>query len=433
MTLADNDATTEQDVSSVAPSEATSPAPIQNDSPSDNGATDLEKDQLAFLNNLKDTSEAGSDDAEEETEKAASERRRNEKGQFAPDPTKEAKADTEETSAEADDEEAEDQEDVVQPVLPAPPTWNAEARELWTKLPPEAQEYIHQRERQVQTGMSRIGQQIAEYRPFSEVMQRHAATLQRYQSHPAEVMDGWLSFANDMESNPERAIAALAQTTGVDLRGMAIGDDPRRTVLDIARSAGIDLVDLALEYAGQPQQQQQVQDPRVAHLERQIEELSNGYRTIAQQQAERQRQDAQVAARRAAYEQQVHEQQVETMSVAIERFAASHSDLDAHLDAMQHLLPAIRQQNPGVSNEKILQEAYDAARWADPTTRNALIEQEAKRRAASQAKQAKEHATKARKAGAINVTGSDSSQSASMPADLQEAQKAFLRQMGLGG
>lgn len=109
----------------------------------------------------------------------------------------------------------------------APSSWKPDKAPLWDKVAPEARAYIHERERELQTGFQQAAQvrQVAEsilseFQPYESILREEGAT-------PAQAMRTLLQTAYALRSaQPEYRKAIflqLAQQYGVD---MSSGFDP---------------------------------------------------------------------------------------------------------------------------------------------------------------------------------------------------------------
>jgi hypothetical protein len=234
------------------------------------------------------------------------------------------------------------------PAIEAPNSWSAEEKGLWAKVPPEAQTIVARREAEAHRTISQQGQQIAAFRPVSEVLERHQASFQRNGVHPAQGIQYLLAASDALDENPVAAIQGLARHYGVDLAKLATGEP----------------VD---------------SDPRIAQLESHVRALT-GHLT--------------------AREQSEQEAQKRTLVQVIENFAQSkerphYAELEADILT---LIPGIRDANPGLAPERILAEAYEKAQWANPTVRQRILadqqkadEEKRKAKEAEKVKEAKKH------------------------------------------
>lgn len=235
-----------------------------------------------------------------------------------------------------------------------PVSWAADAKAAWNELPPAIKTAVLKRENEVSNGFRQYSEQTRSYErmlsPVAQEAQRMGVTV----DHAINS----LITAHMRLQNPAtraQAFGELAHTYGYDL-GTPTGqqsDAPAN---------------------GSPAPIQYVTDPR----------LESVVQFIKAQDDER--------------TQNVVNYVLDfAQSEGHEHFGAVESEIMA-------MIPAIRQANPGWSHEKVLQDAYDRAVWANPSTRNQILD---KQRADGEAKRiadAKTRTNAARIAGS-SVTG----------------------------
>jgi hypothetical protein len=240
------------------------------------------------------------------------------------------------------------------------------------------------------------------------LLQAREAAWQQYTQHLTEQVRGLDSVSKLIGERreawavngitPEAAINQLFTLSDFASR------DPAKFVQWFAEQHGLDLETMMDE--------QEPVDPQIAALQREIAELKG---TVGQSQNYQQTQAQQSG-------------MAEIGRFAEEKDAAG-APVRPHFDTvctdMLAIVPMIRQENPGMPPQQVLQTAYDRAVWANPTTRDVLLkEQETKRLA-----EMRERANKARQAGSgigsggpssdvpnQNVTAGDSVRSALMAA-----------------
>lgn len=247
------------------------------------------------------------------------------------------------------------------PAVAPPAGWTAAEKAEFVKASPVVQAAVLRRE----ADMDRGGKQWSEEK-------------RRYETMIAPVA----------ESAKARGIDAATGLQMLVRAQQALDTDPVNAIRHIARSYGVDLATLAGTQAanGSPEAPQQ---PDIAALVRQA--VQPILAPIQQ---------------RWQSEEQAKQQQ--TVDLVTE-FATSpgHEHFDAVEAELMAMIPAIRGQNPGWDHGKVLQEAYDRATHANPTTRAAL---QAAAEAAAEAKRveaAKLRSNAAKRAG-TSVTGAPS-------------------------
>lgn len=251
----------------------------------------------------------------------------------------------------------------------APPqSWNAEAKARWDKLPAEDQAYIAQREGEVHRAISRLGQYAREMEPVGRVINEYADRLQQLNATPDQYianlayMDTWLS------RNPVEAMKKIAETYNVDLNAIAdpfaLPADPHQQQLTAQLEAAMQKID---------------------YLERQVGDTRQ--RVVGREAQEHQ-------ARQSAYEQTVNE------------FFADKPDSKDLVDDIELHIARLQRSDPTLTPKEMLQQAYDRARWANPTTRARLMQEQQAQAEKARLEEAKKAATTAKRAAAINVNGS---------------------------
>lgn len=226
-----------------------------------------------------------------------------------------------------------DQANVTEQAAKAPPqSWAKEHHETWAKLPPEAQEYIELREKQIADGMNGY-KEISEY--ARAVDQAIAPYRQEFQQAGVDEVTAIRSL---MEHH-----RAITQGT-LEQRQQAF--------IQIGIASGLI-----------PQEGQSQPDPQVQVIRQELQQLK---------QAE-------------ALRQQQYQHQVQSkLTQDVEAFAAEHEHFDDVADEIVAFLQA------GMD----LQAAYEKAVWANPSTRAKEIakqvqaDTERKRKEAEAAKKA---------------------------------------------
>lgn len=232
---------------------------------------------------------------------------------------------------------------------PKPPvSWPQDKAEAWSKLDPDARDYILKREAEVAKGFQTTAEK---YKPLEEVdrlLEPYKAKLEAEGLSPAQGIQRLLRAQDIMETKPLEGIMWLA------------------------RSYGVTLGQLAAQPAGQEQTQQPPIDPRVETLQQRLDRLESDAQTRAKQEAE-------------TFEQ--------SLKSEVEKFRASpeHPYFEDVKTDMGSLLAA------GVVAD--LSEAYEKAVWANPATRSKVMEDQRK----AEASKAAEAAAKAKAAGSLNV------------------------------
>lgn len=261
-------------------------------------------------------------------------------GKFAP----KAPADDPEVEATAD---AEPHADAPAPT-PAPNTWRKDVAAKWAELPAEVQSEVLRRESDFHKGIEQYRSKAEFGVAIERAVAPYAATLQR------------------LGIDPERAVSELM---AADHRLRYGSPHDKHTYLaQLAQNYGIDLGQVA-EASQSPQQ---TIDPNYAALQQELRQVRGMVesRTLAEQRREQ-----------------------ETLNSEILRFAAdpSHSHFEQVKGHMAALLQAGQAEN--------LADAYEQAVYANPLTRQAMLQQQAEK----MRKEAAQKAESARKAAGVHI------------------------------
>lgn len=243
----------------------------------------------------------------------------------------------------------------------APSSWKKDAAAEFDKLPPHVQDEVLRRETDFHKGIEGFKQHADLGRSMERALQPYMQTIQQLGVAPDQAV-GALLKADAMLRNPDPAqraqyFATLAQQYGIDL--------------------------------GQAAQVPQ-RDPYTFQLEQQLQ-------TLKQQQEQ--------------FQQSQQEQQREALNSELQAFAATAEHFEAVKEDMAALLQAGRATD--------LKDAYDKAVYANPQTRQALLEQQR----SEALKQAQTQALNARaKAASVSVKGSSpASGNGAAPTNLRAA------------
>lgn len=243
----------------------------------------------------------------------------------------------------------------------APSSWKKDAAAEFDKLPTHVQDEVLRRETDFHKGIEGFKQHADLGRSMERALQPYMQTIQQLGVTPDHAV-GALLKADAMLRNPDPAqraqyFATLAQQYGIDL--------------------------------GQAAQVPQ-RDPYTFQLEQQLQ-------TLKQQQEQ--------------FQQSQQEQQREALNSELQAFAATAEHFEAVKEDMAALLQAGRATD--------LKDAYDKAVYANPQTRQALLEQQRQ----EALKQAQTQALNARaKAASVSVKGSSpASGTGAAPTNLRAA------------
>lgn len=247
-----------------------------------------------------------------------------------------------------------------------PPTsWSGEMKAKFAALPPDAQEYIAQRERDAHARITQLGQQAKTFEPLSKVLEQHRDLFEAKGLAPDDGINRLLTVQRALESDPHATIQRLAQMYGVTLPTGEPGSESTQ-----------------VSFLQQ----------RIAQLEGQIRETREKVVSREQKEVETQRQ---------------------TIVSAVDEFAKSKADYDILEPYIEEAVRLIRMKEPNAPVKDVLEQAYEKAVWLHPDTRAKRIADEAAKRAEEDRKAAE----KASRVAKLNVKTSASAKQASRGLD----------------
>lgn len=243
------------------------------------------------------------------------------------------------------------------PTVAPPAGWTAAEKAEWSKLSPAVQAAVSRREQEIANG----GKQWSEEK-------------RRYESVLAPIAEASGKRGLPVEQGIQLLVAAQN----------ALDRDPISGIKRIAATYGVDLATLAGPAAEGSQQQPDIE----ALVRRAMQPIL-----------------APIQERFAGEE---HQRQQSTVNIVTEfATAPGHEHFDAVQNELMAMIPSIKAVNPTWTPEKVLQDAYDRAVYANPTTRTAVLAAKQQADDAQRQTEAKARADKARRA-AVSVTGSPS-------------------------
>lgn len=255
---------------------------------------------------------------------------------------------------------AETKPEAVKPIEP-PKHWSDSAKERFAKLDADTQKELIETTKTERQALTKLGQTVKAFEPVGKVLETFKQTFERRNMSYEQGLEQLLRAQDALDTNPVEAIKKLAAAYRVDL----------------SQLAGV---------PGQGQPHQLPPDPEVtalkthiADLERQLGEVS-GYVSQTQRQA--------------------YESKVNQLSAAIDAFAKDKPDFEDVADQVQANFVQLTRANPGLTYDAALAQAYDAAIWSNPKTREKALADH-QRTAEERRLQALEQA---RAANALNVT-----------------------------
>ena len=242
------------------------------------------------------------------------------------------------------------------PAIEPPNSWTAEAKAHWAKLPPETQSYIAQRESEAHKAITSYGERVKTYEPFEQIITQHKDDFARRGMGPAQAFAFLLNAQKQLDANPVQGLVDIGLTYGIDLRPLLSGQ----------------------------QGQLPASDPRVGQVEQRLNHL--------QQTLQQQQQQAEQAAQAEA-------------EATLKEFS---KDKPYYQDVRGMMATFLQS-----GHAQTLQEAYDMAVNASPSTRariqadqRAADDKKRQDEAAKAAEEAKKKAADAQKSAKVNVRGS---------------------------
>jgi len=257
----------------------------------------------------------------------------------------------------------------AKPAIEAPNSWSAEMKAKFGSLPPEAQQYIAEREREAHTAITQKGEQIKAFEPIRQTLDQHREVFVKNGVSEAEGVQRLFQADRFLSEKPTEAIQWLANHYGVDLRQFSTGN---------------------------PQQDQSQPNGEVFQLRRELAEIRNSLTA-----RERTEQQAQTA----------------TVAQTIEKFASENPYFGDVEDELMGLIPVIKAKEPGLNSTEVLKKAYDRAVYANPDVRQRLQADQQKAAEDKRKTEEAEAVRKAKQAGGINqksVQGTSPTKGASM-------------------
>lgn len=253
----------------------------------------------------------------------------------------------------------------------APPAgWTADEKSLWPSLPPAVQAAVSRREQQMEQGG----------RQWSEEKRRY---------------EGLIAPVAQMAQR--RGLSADQGLNALLVAQQRLDADPASAIQWLARSYGVDLATLA----GQSSAQVSQDNPQQPDIRALVQQAVAPYLAPVQER----------------FAAQDREREMSTVQL-VEQFSAApgHEHFGAVEAELMDLIPGIKARNPAWSHTQVLQEAYDRAVYANPTTRQQVLAASATAADEKRRQEAAARATRARTA-AVSVTGSPSGLPASAPKD----------------
>ncbi len=254
------------------------------------------------------------------------------------------------------------------PAIEPPVSWSREMRDKWSALPPEAQQYIAQRESEAHSQISRLGQQVKAFEPVAKVLEQYKGTFERN--------------GRDFVSGVEALLIAQSM----------IDENPRAAIYEIARSVGVDL-------GAEPLQNESLPSREVLALQAEVRELKH--------------QIAETRTDVVSSKQREQEQQSAALQAEITALGEKLPYFNEVREHMARIVNAYQLDEQGWPVSKIIEWAYDKATRLDD---NVWSKIQAERKA-KEAAEAKKKAEDAKRVGSLNVKTSTAARPAARSID----------------
>ena len=254
--------------------------------------------------------------------------------------------------------------DTAPPIAP-PSSWTGEKQQMFHQLPRPLQEEVVRREsdlrRYLTTESEKIAQAQRTYSGIDAALAPYNEQIRLAGAEPGQVIGHMMAWQQFLDRDPAQALHQLAQSYGLDLRQLANIESQTVSV-----------------------------PPYVQEMRQQLDELKRF---------------------RAQQEMQVQQSHQNHLTAEVQVFAGE-TDANGHAlrpyleNVIEDMLPMVqmmKSQDPSKHPRQILQEAYERAVWANPTTRQLEIQRREKEQAIAQRQKA-EQARKASKL--VNGTAS---------------------------
>jgi hypothetical protein len=277
------------------------------------------------------------------------------------EPVAEAAETSEPAETVSDQEPVAEAKEPEKPAIQRPQSWSADVDELWSTLPPKAQEIIAKRESEAHQRITELGQVAKTAEPLKEVLEPLQRASARMGLPPGEGLKLLLAADDYLARDPVAAIQWLAQQSGVDLSRFG---QP------------------AQGQSGEVAPEVSALNQKIAHLERMLSDTS--YRI---QQREQQ-------------ELQTQHQSLEGLVTDFSKGKDYWPEIEGEVVAQ---IRAIKSANPSMDPKAVLEKAHDNALKLNDEVRNKLTESKRKEEEAKKASEAKRKAEEAKRLASLNV------------------------------
>ena len=241
----------------------------------------------------------------------------------------------------------------------APQSWSPEKKAVWDALSPEAKDYVSQREQEAHKAISKFGQFAKGVEPIVKTLESYADTFKSKGLSYQEGVKQLLDAQRVLDRDPVAGIQALAESYGVNL-GQSLSSQ---------------------------------RDPAIHQLQKQVDQLTQ---ELTEARSDREnRQQAELNTKQASIEKVISD-----FSKDKTDFTELEPDIIANIGLLQ-------ETHPELSHAERLTMAYERAQWANPKSRQGLIERQTREQDSKRLEDAKRHADNATRARSINVTSAD--------------------------
>lgn len=297
-----------------------------------------------------------------------------------------AKADAQAKPQGQPAEEAKAPQVIQQPAASQPPSsWSDAAKSLWGSLPPVLRQEVLKREGDFQRGIRQYADKAARLDAIDAVVQPHQR--QQLTGHYGSFENGvkeLLGLSDFAGNNPYEFVAYFMRQRSLD---------PNQMVQVYQREAA---------RMGQPPQAQNPQQrpmqpqaqPQNSALEQRLQQIEN------------------------TFQQQTTHAATKTVSAFVQEKDAAGNLLHPHFDDLRNEIADL------VEKGKTLAEAYEAAVWASPAHREAMLQAQREAEAAQNRATLEKQAADARRASTVaSVTRPNAGASPQKPSNWEETMK----------
>lgn len=240
--------------------------------------------------------------------------------------------------------------------IDTPLSWSAEMKAKFATLPPDVQTYVAQRDKEAHEHISRLGKAVKSFEPVGRLLEQHRDVFESKGMNYGQGLNQLLRAQRALDTDPVSAIAQLANVYGVDLARFGSQDGA---------------------------------NPQSAVLLQQVRDLTQEINALKGTVGARERTEAQ--------------QRQASLEAAVTKFSEGKADFEELADDIVAHVSALRSTNPNLSHEQLLEKAYDAARWANPKSRERIMSEQAKEAEAKRLEEARKQAEAAKNASRVNV------------------------------